>query len=61
MDGWTFRSVQLADDRVAQIPVLIASAATFDASALRPDEALRKPFTLEALYDAVSRLTNVAR
>ena len=57
MDGWTFRCAQRADDRVAQIPVLIASATTVDNSLLGAAEVLRKPFTLDALYEAVSRLT----
>jgi hypothetical protein len=37
--------------------VLIASATTVDKALLQTDDALVKPFDLDALYETVSRLT----
>jgi CheY-like chemotaxis protein len=60
MDGWSFRSVQLEDPRLAAIPTVILSAtASADPSALDGLDAaatLPKPFTLERLIATVQRL-----
>jgi CheY-like chemotaxis protein len=58
MDGWTFRSHQLADPQLAAIPVVILSATQGlpeHAEQLRINEFLRKPFDAPALLDAVVR------
>jgi CheY-like chemotaxis protein len=58
MDGWTFRSHQLADPRLARIPVVILSATPGlpeQADKLRINEFLRKPFDAPALLDVVGR------
>lgn len=58
MDGWTFRSCQLADPRLASIPVVILSATQGlpqHAEQLRINEFLRKPFDGPTLLDAVFR------
>ena len=58
MDGWAFRAAQLADPRLAQIPVVILSAATDvdrHAAQLRVDEYLVKPLDMPLLLDAVER------
>jgi CheY-like chemotaxis protein len=58
MDGWTFRSRQLADPRLAQIPVVILSASQglpAQASELHINEFLRKPFDGAALLHAIAR------
>jgi CheY-like chemotaxis protein len=58
MDGWTFRSLQLADPRLARIPVVILSATQGlpeHAEQLRINEFLRKPFDPPSLLHAVVR------
>jgi CheY-like chemotaxis protein len=58
MDGWAFRAAQLADERLASIPVVILSAATDvgrHAAQLRVDAYLVKPLEVPALLDAVER------
>jgi CheY-like chemotaxis protein len=58
MDGWTFRSHQLADTRLARIPVVILSATQGlpqHADELRINEFLRKPFDASALLGAIGR------
>jgi CheY-like chemotaxis protein len=58
MDGWTFRSRQLADPRLASIPVVILSASQglpAQANELHINEFLRKPFDGAALLDAIAR------
>jgi CheY-like chemotaxis protein len=58
MDGWTFRSRQLADARLAAIPVVILSATAGlppEARELHINEFLRKPFDGAALLDAITR------
>jgi CheY-like chemotaxis protein len=58
MDGWAFRAAQLADARLAKIPVVILSAASdvrSHAEQLNVDEFLCKPFDVSKLLDAVER------
>jgi CheY-like chemotaxis protein len=58
MDGWAFRSAQLADARLAPIPVVILSAATDvrrHAAQLRADDYLVKPLDVPLLLNAVER------
>ena len=58
MDGWAFRAAQLADERLAQIPVVILSAATDvrrHAAQLRVDEYLIKPLDVPLLLNAIER------
>jgi CheY-like chemotaxis protein len=57
MDGFAFRSEQLADPRLSRIPVIIISA-TKDASSrqkLDVDEFVAKPFDGSKLLDAIGR------
>jgi CheY-like chemotaxis protein len=54
MNGWQFRAEQLRDPALASIPVVVMSASCDDEI---PAEArVDKPFCIEALLDAVSRL-----
>lgn len=58
MDGWGFRAAQLADERLAKIPVVILSAATDlrqHAAQLRADDYLVKPLDVPQLLNAVER------
>jgi len=58
MDGWAFRAAQLADERLAKIPVVILSAATDvrrHAAQLRVDDYLVKPLDVPLLLNAVER------
>ncbi|WP_242346669.1 response regulator [Anaeromyxobacter terrae] len=60
MDGWTFRSAQREDPRLAGIPTVVVSAnhAT-DRRAVAGLEAaafLAKPFDLDSLIDTIHRL-----
>ena len=58
MDGWAFRAAQLADERLATIPVVILSAATDvrrHAAQLHADDYLVKPLDVPLLLDAVER------
>ncbi|HEX6835893.1 MAG TPA: response regulator [Polyangia bacterium] len=58
MDGWGFRAAQLADERLAKIPVVILSAATDvrqHAERLRVDDYLVKPLDVPQLLHAVER------
>lgn len=63
MDGWTFRSHQRSDPRLAGIPTVVISAAftgdagdARDVAALAPDAFLAKPFDLATLIDALKRI-----
>ncbi len=60
MDGWTFRSRQRADPRLARIPTVVISAAyagdAREVAALAPDAFLPKPFDLGSLIDALKRV-----
>jgi len=58
MDGWEFRHQQLADPRLAAIPVVVLSGqpAVLDkALALGAAEALKKPVPLQTLLSMVTR------
>jgi len=58
MDGWAFRTAQLADERLARIPVVILSAATDvrrHAAQLHVDDFLVKPLDVPTLLNAVER------
>lgn len=60
MDGWQFRSAQLADPRLARIPVLVLSAhvdAERAAQQLGALALLRKPIDVEALLRAIAEHT----
>ena len=59
MDGWQFRRRQLADTALAQIPVIVVSAASGRNSALGFGAAvfLGKPVHFEDLLSALSALT----
>ncbi len=61
MDGWTFRSRQRSDPRLAQIPTVVMTAAyAGDPRAvtkdLAPDGYLAKPFELGSLIAALKRV-----
>jgi len=58
MDGWAFRTQQLADPRLAAIPVVILSATNEPARAahdLHVDEILQKPVDVPRLLSVVDR------
>ena len=58
MDGWAFRAAQLADARLADIPVVILSAATDvrrHAAQLHADDYLVKPLDVPLLLNAIER------
>lgn len=60
MDGWTFRSAQRSDPRLASIPTVVVSAShgadPRSLERLAPDAFLAKPFDLDRLIDTVGRL-----
>jgi CheY-like chemotaxis protein len=64
MDGWSFRTLQRKDPRLADIPTVVLSASIpTDPRALEgleADAALAKPFTLERLIETVQRFCAVA-
>lgn len=63
MDGYTFRERQLADPRLAHIPVAVISAAPYlpeKAQQLRVARFLNKPFDLTALLDFVRAVAGPA-
>jgi CheY-like chemotaxis protein len=58
MDGWTFRTEQLADPVLAAVPVLVISGVADSrdhALELKVEEVLPKPIQLERLLPAVKR------
>jgi CheY-like chemotaxis protein len=58
MDGWAFRAAQLADERLAEIPVVILSAATDvckHAAQLNVSAYLVKPLDVPLLLNIVER------
>ncbi len=62
MDGWTFRSVQRSDPRLARIPTVVISAAYAGdprgaIEALAPDAYLPKPFELDTLLATLKRVS----
>jgi CheY-like chemotaxis protein len=60
MDGWSFRTVQLGDPRLAGIPTVVLSASLASdpraLDGLEADAALAKPFTVERLIETVQRV-----
>ena len=60
MDGWTFRTRQRSDPRIAAIPTVVISAAYENDSrgvaALQADAFLAKPFDVGSLIDALKRV-----
>ncbi len=60
MDGWTFRSRQRSDPRLAAIPTVVISAAygsdPRNVAELAPAAFLSKPFDLGTLIDALKRV-----
>jgi CheY-like chemotaxis protein len=58
MSGWEFRRAQQSDRALAHIPVVVVTAAHTlddDGHSLTGVEALRKPFSLDAVLDVVRR------
>jgi CheY-like chemotaxis protein len=53
VDGWDFRAVQKRDAALAQIPVIVMSAA---GKLLDADYALRKPIDVDALLTLLRRI-----
>jgi CheY-like chemotaxis protein len=53
MNGWQFRAEQLRDPALADIPVVVMSAA--DDGGIPADGHVHKPFEIDALLDAVAR------
>jgi CheY-like chemotaxis protein len=59
MDGWAFRAAQLADSELAEIPVVILSAAhdaRRQAQALHVDGFLAKPLNVPKLLDTIDTI-----
>jgi CheY-like chemotaxis protein len=60
MDGWTFRSYQRSDPRLAAIPTVVISAAfgndPRNVAELAPAAFLAKPFDVGSLIDALKRV-----
>lgn len=56
MDGFTFRTNQRQDSKLARIPVVVVSALRPDSnSALDAVAYLQKPFDLDDLYEIIAR------
>jgi CheY-like chemotaxis protein len=56
MSGWEFRRRQLADARIARIPVVVMTAtATLDEAAIEAEDILRKPISFASLIATVER------
>lgn len=55
MDGLAFREAQRRDPAIAEIPVVLISAARRgpELEAIQPDAYLAKPFAAEELFDAI--------
>jgi CheY-like chemotaxis protein len=53
MDGWEFRRAQLADPSLADIPVVVITAAGRLPRAIDARQVLRKPFRLDELFHAL--------
>lgn len=54
VSGWAFRERQLADPRLAPIPVLVMTAAGATEAAIEATGLVRKPLDIERLLSAVS-------
>lgn len=56
MSGWEFRRRQLADQRLARLPVVVMTATqTLDEAAIQADGLLRKPLSFAGLLATVRR------
>jgi CheY-like chemotaxis protein len=56
MSGWEFRRRQLADARIAALPVVVMTATeTLDQAAIHADDILHKPLSFAALLSTVER------
>src|SRR6476659_1318338 len=56
MSGWEFRRRQLADARLARVPVVVMTAThTLDEAAIHADDILRKPLSFAALVKTIKR------
>ena len=58
MDGFQFRTIQLADDRIAGIPVVVMSAygdVDKNRETLRVQAYLKKPIDIEETLDVIKR------
>jgi CheY-like chemotaxis protein len=56
MSGWEFRRRQLADPRLAGVPVVVMTAtASLDEAAIQADDILRKPLSLSSLVSTIER------
>ena len=53
MDGWQFREAQLGDERLADIPVIVITAAGGRLKPIEAGQILHKPFPIDDLYRAV--------
>lgn len=60
MNGWEFLEVQKNNNRIAGIPVVVATASE-DAKAKRANALLRKPIDVEQLLDLALRYCSAAR
>jgi CheY-like chemotaxis protein len=60
MDGWDFRSEQMRDPRLAQVPVVIVSASGFSRDSIRtqfgPAAYVEKPIERMALLEAIREI-----
>lgn len=57
MNGWDFRSAQLADATIASIPVVVLTASRSADVPLDVDTVLFKPVKIDKLLDALDRLS----
>jgi CheY-like chemotaxis protein len=55
IDGYAFRRLQLADWRIASIPVVIMTAGAPSQGELRAQGVLQKPFDIDTFLDMVKR------
>jgi CheY-like chemotaxis protein len=59
LDGWDFRHIQMADQRLKDIPVIVVSASGFSAEAIRSQfggaQFIPKPIDPVDLVDAIVR------
>lgn len=55
LDGWGFRELQLADQRLSGIPVVVLSAVGEIVRPIKADHLLRKPVAPGTLLSAVER------
>jgi CheY-like chemotaxis protein len=56
MNGWEFRTRQLADPRLSQVPVIVMTATTnIPEAKIQADAFLQKPVDLDLLLETVSQ------